>query len=68
MNSQKNFLNQLKSIISIFLFLNLIQFAFTSEKIIDLNLNKTQTGYLYQDNSNEYYKLKIPSNIKKVLY
>ena len=65
MNSQKYFLNQLKSIISIFLFFNLIQFAFTSEKIIDLNLNKTQTGYIYQDNSNEYYKLKIPSNIKK---
>ena len=35
---------------------------------IDLTLNKTETGVLYQDNSFKYYKLKLPSTIEKNKY
>ena len=65
MNSQKYILKKFKSINSILFFFGLIQFILTAEKIKDLKLNKTSTGYLYKDNSNEYYQLKIPPNIKK---
>ena len=52
-------------LIIILIFLNFIPFILTNEKITELKLNKTVTGSLLENNSNEYYKLKIPSDIKK---
>ena len=53
------------SIISqILILLNLISFCSTGDTITNLELNKTVIGSLFEDDSCDYYKLTIPSNLK----
>jgi len=52
-------------IIPILIFFNLISFISTDDIITNLELNKTVSGSLFEDNSHDFYKLKIPSNIKQ---
>ena len=50
--------------ISLLIFLNLILFSH-EQQIKDLELNKTVSNSVFQDDTYEYYKLDLPSNIKK---
>jgi len=62
---KKYFINHFSVLIIILIFLNLFQFISNNEKITELKLNETVFGEMMKDNLNEYYELKIPSNIKK---
>ena len=59
MNS-KNILSTLNFFLIFLSIITIIQAEY-----IDLKLNKTETGVLYQDNSFKYYKLKLPETIEK---
>ena len=48
----------------IIIFLILIHFISTDDIITPLELNKTVIGAIYEDNSHDFYKLQIPSDIK----
>ena len=50
------------SILQYLLFISLIPLILSQS--IDLTLNKTETGAMYQDNSYNYYKLKLPETIE----
>ena len=43
----------------------LIQISSQSSQTVELTLNKTEIGFMNQDNSFKYYKLKLPSSIEK---
>ena len=58
--------NPLSALNYIIIFLSIVTTILTEH--IDLTLNKTETGVLYQDNSFKYYKLKLPSTIEKNKY
>ena len=50
-------------ILQLYLFISLFSLILSESK--DLTLNKTVHGVIYKDNSFNYYKLKLPSTIKK---
>ena len=52
-------------IIQILYFIFLFQLISTDEQIKDLELNKTVTGLMLEENSYEFYKLKLPTNVKR---
>ena len=60
-----NFYFHKSLIIQILFFIFLFQLISTDEQIKDLELNKTVTGLMLEENSYEFYKLKLPGNVKK---
>ena len=65
MFNKMHFNKYIYNFIQVFIFFHLFQLISTDEKIMTMELNKTITGAMFEDNTYEFYKLKLPSNIKK---
>ena len=64
MYAKMHFNNHKLIIFHFLFFIHLFHLILTDERITDIELNKTVTGSIFEANTYEYYKLRLPTNIK----
>ena len=64
MYAKMHFNNHKLIIFHFLFFIYLFHLILTDERITDIELNKTVTGSIFEANTYEYYKLRLPTNIK----